>query len=243
MKYYTLHIKDSGAIEDSVIKSINGKSVLICQLYNDDEFNSLNDILHSLDDYILNGKTLSLFKKSNTISFDLAPVIVQRKERIFKLLKTRKSYEYHHLKFREHSNVECYKWIDFDKSEITLLKGETEIGKLSSHEDLIEYIEKNKETSSKINEIYSLKISQKEKEKLTEDLNTYEWQTKKIVFNERFDSSIDVFRLPLYSWGTYVSERFKKLLENNKITDIEFAESKEELESVWKEHYPILEYN
>jgi hypothetical protein len=63
MKYYILNINDSGAIEDSEENIVDGLKSLKCKIYDDDEFNSLNDILHSLDDYIINEKTLKLFKK------------------------------------------------------------------------------------------------------------------------------------------------------------------------------------
>ena len=58
MKYYTIHINDSGAIEDTEKTSINGENTLICKMYDDPEFNKLNDILHSLSSYILNEKAL-----------------------------------------------------------------------------------------------------------------------------------------------------------------------------------------
>lgn len=239
MKYYTLHIKDSGAIEERTKET----KPVTYNMYDDHEFNSLNDILHSLDDYILNEKALKIFQKSKTVSFDVDPIVVNRKEQILRLFKLKKSYAYYHLSFREEINMECYKWIDFGKSEIKLLKGKVEIGKLCSHEVLIESIIKNKKISSQINEIFSMKISEKEKKKRSENLKTYELQVKKIVFNRQFDSSIDLFRLPHYSWGTYVSERLKKLLEQNNITDLEFAETNEELGTVWRAHYPILKYD
>lgn len=49
MKYYTFHIDDSGAIEDIDEKSINQEKTLFCKMYDDNEFNKLNDILYSLD--------------------------------------------------------------------------------------------------------------------------------------------------------------------------------------------------
>lgn len=64
MQYYTFHIDDSGAIEDVDEKVINGSPSLICKMSDNDEFNNLNDILHSLYDYILNEKALRIFKNS-----------------------------------------------------------------------------------------------------------------------------------------------------------------------------------
>jgi hypothetical protein len=51
-----------------------------------------------------------------------------------------------------------------------------------------------------------------------------------------------LFKIPHYSWGIYVSERLKNKLENAKITDIRFAENKEELGKMWKPHFPIIEF-
>ena len=242
MKYFTIHINDSGAIEDSDEQDINGQRTLICKLYDDEEFNSLNDILHSLADYILNDRTLSLFEQSKVIPYELTPVIVKRNEVKFGLFKSLRSYSYNQLKIKEPKDLHCYNWINFKKSEINILKGEVLIEKLSSHEDLLKYIDENYKISSRINEFYSLKIPTKEKEEKTKELQTFSWETKKIVFNNEFDSSIDVFKIPFYSWGTYISQRFKDLLLKKNIADIGFAETKEDLGKVWKPHFPVIEF-
>lgn len=87
MKYYTLHIKDSGAIEESDEKIIDNQKTFICKIYDDYEFNSLNDILHSTNDYVINERVLKLFQNSNIIPYDIFPVIVKRKERIIGSIK------------------------------------------------------------------------------------------------------------------------------------------------------------
>jgi hypothetical protein len=242
MKYYTLHINDSGAIEDSDEKNINGQRTLISKIYDDKEFNSLNDILHSTYNYIINERTLRLFESCKIIPYDLTPVIVKRKELILGLFKISKSYKYSQLKLREPKDLYCYDWINFENSDILVLQGETVLGKLSSHKELLNQVLENHKISAKINEIYSLKISEKEKKERTKELKTFSWETTKIVFNKKFDSDIDMFKMPFYSWGTYVSERFKNLLLDNDINDISFAESKEELGKVWKPHFPIIEF-
>jgi hypothetical protein len=242
MKYYTIHINDSGAIEDSEESLIDGENTLICEIYDDVEFNKLNDILHSLDDYIINEKALNIFKGCNIIPYKLRKVIVNRKENKFGIFKTTKAYNYAQLKIEEPIDLQCYNWINFEESDITVKKGEIETNKLQSHLKLLELVEENGRISSAINEIYKLNVSDSEKKKRTEHLKTYSWITKKIVFNNQFDFSIDLFKIPYYSWGTYVSERLKNKLSMNRITDIGFAETKEELGKVWKPHFPIIEF-
>ncbi|SHI83660.1 hypothetical protein [Flavobacterium terrae] len=242
MKYYTLHIKDSGAIEDYDEKIINGQKTHICKIYDDVEFNSLNDILHTTDEYVVNEKTLKLFQKSNIIPYDLFPAIVKRKEKILGPIKTTKSYEYFKVSLLEPKDLVCYNWINFNKSEIKVLKDGIEVCNLSSHEELFIYIEENKKISKQINEIHSLKISDKEKREKTKNLKTFFFETKSITFNNNFDSSIDMFKIPFYSWGTYVSERFMNLLLENKISDIGFAVSQKELGNVWKPYFPIIKF-
>lgn len=242
MEYYTLHIKDSGAIEECEEKIINGLKTHICKIYDDDEFNSLNDILHSTNDYIVNEKVLKLFQKSNIIPYDLSPVIVRRKEKIFGPIKNTKSYEYFKVSLLEPKNLICYNWIDFDKSDIKVLKDDIDFCNLSSHDELFKYIEENKKISKQINEIYSLNISEKEKREKSKNLKRFSFLTKTIVFNKNFDSSIDMFKIPYYSWGTYVSERFMKIMLENKISDIGFANNRKELGFVWKPYFPVIKF-
>ena len=99
MIYYTFHIYDSGAIEDIDEYTENGKTSLICKMYDDDEFNKVNDILHSLNDYILNKKALDIFTNSKTIPYELRNAKVVRKEKTFSFLKMNKSYDYYQLNF------------------------------------------------------------------------------------------------------------------------------------------------
>jgi hypothetical protein len=221
MTYYTFHIDDSGAIDDVDEKIIDGKSSLICKMYDDDEFNKLNDILHSLYDYILNEKALNIFKTSKTIPYELRNAKVLRKEKMLGFLKKSKSYEYFELSFPDKNASECYSWIDFEKSKIFATDNAEIKLKIKSHQHKLDLITENKSDSDK----------------------KYSFEVKKVVFGKNFDSEIDLFKIPHYSWGIYVSERFKNKLENAEITDIGFAESKEELGKVWKPHYPIIEFS
>ncbi|WP_409662562.1 hypothetical protein [Flavobacterium sp.] len=221
MKYYTIHINDSGAIEDTEKTSINGENTLICKMYDDPEFNKLNDILHSLRGYILNEKALNIFKESNTISYKLCKAKVLRKEKIFGFIKKYKEYDFYELNFLDESAYESYEWIDFEKSKIFAVENLGEKIKIKSHQETLSFVEINKTNSGK----------------------SYSFETEKIVFNKNFNSEIDLFKIPFYSWGIYVSEKLKNKLENAQITDIGFAENKERLGIMWKPHFPIIEFN
>ncbi len=220
MIYYTFHIYDSGAIEDVDEKTKNGKTSLICKMYDDEEFNKLNDILHSLYDYILNKKALDIFKSSKTIPYELRNANVLRKEKTFGFLKMNKSYEYYQLIFLENNLDECYNWINFEKSEIKAIDNSKNSIKIQSHQQTLKLIEQNKSDSE----------------------SSYDIIAKKLVFGNNFDTELDLFKIPMYSWGVYVSERLKNKLEKAKITDIGFTESKERLSVVWKPHFPLIEF-
>jgi len=220
MQYYLFIIDDSGAIEEIDYKKIDGKIVAICKMYDDIDFNKLNDILHSTNEYIINEKALNIFKESNTIDYKLGKAKVLRKEKLFGLFKKNNSYEYFDLTFPDENASGCYDWIDFEKSEIFVTDQNGEKFKIKSHQNELDLISENKLDSTK----------------------SYSFETKKVVFNKKFDSNIDLFKIPHYSWGIYVSERLKNKLENAKITDIRFAENKEELGKMWKPHFPIIEF-
>ena len=221
MKYYTIHINDSGAIKDTHEKIIDGEKILICKMYDDPEFNKLNDILHSLTDYIMNGKALSIFKESNTIPYKLRNAKVFRKEKMFGFLKKDNSYDYYELTFPDECSEECYKWINFKKSEIYAISNLQEKLKINSHEEKIDLIKINKSNSEK----------------------RYSFETVKVVFSKNFNSEIDLFKIPHYSWGVYVSENLKNKLENAQISDIGFAKNKENLGIMWKPNFPIIEFD
>ena len=72
---------------------------------------------------------------------------------------------------------------------------------------------------------------------------SYSFETLKIVFNKNFNSKIDLFKIPYYSWGIYVSESLKSKLESENITDVSFAENKEQIGKVWKPYFPIIEFD
>ena len=146
------------------------------------------------------------------------------------------------MKIKKPNDLFCYNWIDFEKIEIKIIKNGVECGKLNSHQETLNLIKDNYKINSALIEIENLDISDKEKIEKSKGLITSSWITKKIVFNKSFDYSVDLFEIPFYSWGTYISERLKISLITNNITDIGFAETKEELGIVWKPHFPVIEF-
>ena len=143
-----------------------------------------------------------------------------RKEKTFGFLKMNKSYDYYQLNFLKENLDECYSWINFEKSDIIATDNSNNTIKILSHQQTLKLIEQNKSDSK----------------------TSYDFVTKKVVFSNNFDCEIDLFKIPLYSWGVYVSERLKNKLEKGKITDIGFAENKENLGAVWKSHFPLIEF-
>lgn len=143
-----------------------------------------------------------------------------RKEKILGFLKKHKSYSYYQLSFSDNKMEECYSWIDFSKSDIMAIGNSEKKFKIQSHQHTLELINENKSGSE---------IS-------------YSFETKKVVFGKNFDSEIDLFKIPLYSWGIYVSDRLKNRLESANVTDIGFANSKDKLGKVWKPHFPIIKF-
>lgn len=220
MQYYTFHIDGSGAIDDVEENVINGSPSLICKMYDDNQFNSLNDILHSLYGYIINEKALEIFKNSKTPPYILKPAKVLRKEKTLWFFKKYKSYSYYQMSFSDDKMEEYYNWIDFTKSDIVAIDNSEKKFKIHSHENTLELIYENK-SNSEIN---------------------YSFETKKVVFGKNFDTEIDLFKIPFYSWGIYVSERLKNWLEAANVTDIGFADSKDKLGKVWKPHFPTIEF-
>ncbi|MBC3759425.1 hypothetical protein H7U19_13480 [Hyunsoonleella sp. SJ7] len=221
MKYFTFHIDDSGAIENVDYKKIRGEYIAICKMYDDDDFNKLNDFLHSINEYIVNEKALKILKESKTIQFELRKAKVLRKEKLFGFLKKNKSYDYFQLTFPDKYATECYNWIDFSESEIFATENGGENFKIQSHQHKLDLISENK----------------------TDSKTSYSFETKKVVFGKNFDYEIDFFKIPLYSSGKYVSERFKVKMEKAKITDIRFSERKEQLNKIWQPMFPIIEFD
>ncbi len=243
MKYFTFHIHDTGAIHDFEEYPNPESTSLVGYLYDDEEFNSLNDILHSTEEFIVNEKCLQLFKKCNIPSYKLTPVKVKRKELQFGLFKSNKSYQYTLLQFDKLKDVAAYDWINYEKSKISVKRGTEEIGYLKSNQELQKYKAINASLKAQILKIETMSMSDEEMEAKTEDLVGYTWDCNSIVFDQDiFDSTIDIFHISQFSWGTYISERFMNLLKENKITNIGFGSTINDLGAVWKPHFPEITF-
>jgi hypothetical protein len=222
MRYYTFHIDDSGAIKDIDERKSNGESITLCKMYDDPEFNKLNDILHvSGNQLIINEKAFSIFKESNIIPYNLRSAKVLRKEKKLRFLKMYRSYNYYELTFLDNHATECYEWIDFEKSEIFAISNLKGKFKIYSHQETLDLIKLNR---------LNLKES-------------HSFEAIKIVFGKNFNTKIDLFNIRLYSSGNYISERLKNKLINAGISDVDFAYGKEKLGEMWKPLFPVIEFD
>ena len=223
MTYYTFHLNDSGALEyEREIKKNNSK-VLMCEMYNGDEFNRLNDILFSThsNGYVLNDKALNIFKELNLPKYSVLKAFVKRKEKLLNIIPITKSYKYNYLKFDKKDFDRFYEWIDFGKSDIWVTKSEKEFKKLESHQERFDFVKQNSK----------LKYSE-----------SFSFVAKKIVFNNLFDREIDLFTIPFYSSGIYISQRFFDKIKSSQLSDVLFAKGKDDIGNVWKPYFPIIEF-
>ncbi len=223
MTYYTFHLNDSGALEYETEVEKGNTKILVCEMYDGDEFNKLNDILFSthFNGYVLNNKALNIFKELNLPKYSILSASVKRKEKLFNIIPTTKKYKYNYLKFDKKDFERFYEWIDFEKSEIWVTKSKKEFKKLESHQERLDFIKQNAE----------LKYSE-----------SYSFLSKKIVFKSSFDREIDMFKIPFYSSGVYISERFFNKIKASQLTDVLFAKSKDDIGKVWKSSFLIIEF-
>lgn len=224
MTYYTFHLNDTGALEyeREIVKK--DSKILICEMYDGDEFNKLNDILFSTHDngYVLNNKALNIFKELNIPKHSILSASVIRKEKLLNIIPIKKSYKYNYLKFDKKDFDRFYDLIDFGKSDIWVTKGKEEFKKLESHQERFEFIEQNSK----------MKYSE-----------SYSFVSKKIVFKNSFDQEVDMFKIPFYSSGVYISERFFDKIKTSQLLDVLFAKSKDDIGKVWKPYFPIVEFS
>lgn len=244
MKYYSFHIDDSGAIEYSDYKLINGVKTLFGNIYNDPEFNQLNDILHSNNDYVVTNRALELWKTCNIAEHEIHPAVIKKVKRILGPLGIPTNHRYNQVELISENNISSYKWIDYSKSRILKIKNEILTDHLiQSYDEMTDIWEDNNRTRSMTQEIYQdSSLSIKQKETKINKIETMYWSTELIAFGNLFNDDIDFFRIPHFSFGTYVSERFKKLMETNNITDIGFIDNKDRLGIPWRKHYPIINF-
>lgn len=221
MKYFTFHINDSGALEYEKEVKENNSTILLCKMYKDDEFNRLNDILFSSHNngIVLNDHALKIFSSSNLPKYKILKASVSKKEKLFNTFSFNKHFNYNYLKFEKESFDKFYRYIDFVQSDIWVLKSKARYKKLDSHKERLSFIEKNR----------TLKYAE-----------SFSFTTNKIVFDKNFDQEIDLFRIPYYSSGIYVSERIKKKIESNQLTDVRFASDRDQLNNIWQPFFPEI---
>ena len=247
MKYEILIVNDSSAGElmDECYDSpfnINSYREFIAQhkkfpiekppirikLYNEKEFNSLNDFVHSLEDYIINEKVKIILQQHKLPYHEFVPAEVIREE---KKLFTKKlvSYNYHWFNFDCQHISDYYDYIDFSKSEITYSKNRNNIElEINSIADLYKVRNSNRLISAEINALYKnypndeSYINETIQEK---DLFGVSWRAEKIVLNGSFDKGLDLFSLPIFSSRTYISPKLKEAFLRQNVSDVFFKET------------------
>lgn len=233
MQYQCLLINDSGSVEFSDRFLDNAKPsanellrnaernfeieapVLDFDMYDDPEFNQVNDILHAPTNLIINDRTKAIFESFKLPDHKCGRAKVFRVDKTLFFLKTKRELDYHWLYFSKTYWERLYAHIDFEQSEIEVYEDNSLMDiRITSLED-----------------VYNLRKSERYL-KLT---------SKKIVLND-FDSGIDIFKLPLFSWMTYVSSRLRDKLLEQKITDIKFVDTgiESRLEAVQN---PLIQIN
>ena len=221
--YYTFHINDSGALEYEEETIKNKSRIWVGEMYGGEEFDNLNDFLFSThsDGFVINEQTLKILKQLKLPKFEVIDTIVKRKQKFLKLINYTKKYSYKFLKYDKSNFEQFYNWIDFKESDIIVTKGEEELKKLEFHNERLKFIELNGKLD------YS---------------ESYSFKTNRIVFNKSFDYSIDLFEVPFYSSGTYVSDRFKKIVTDNGLTDVMFSKTRKDINDIWKPNFPEIEF-
>lgn len=205
------------------------------KMYDDNEFNSLNDIIHAPINFIVNDKVKSILQKHNLPAHVFLPAKISRKEKSLIIKKT-KTYEYNWFCFDCEHIENYYNYIDFEKSKITFFKGKDIINmNVRNIADIYTIIQENYLLSDKINAIYKDKsLNDKQKSEKSLEFQTVSWVADSITLNNKFPKDIDIFNLPLFSWMTFVSDKMKTSLINENISDIKFIETgtKSRLEGV-----------
>ncbi|SEQ11395.1 hypothetical protein [Epilithonimonas lactis] len=244
MKYEVLLVNDSSAGEMTekcyeqpyninnyreYIKEHNSfpleKPPIWIKIYDDKEFNSLNDFVYSLQDFIINDKVKSILENHKLPNHDFVPAEIHRNER--KILFNKLSKYKHYYWFNTISDYNDY--VDFSKSEIKFTKDKKIIQlNINSILELYSLRNSNQKISNRINMLYKLYPNNQSKIQeiiLHEDLFGVSWRAEKIVLNKNFDRSLDLFSLPIFSSRTYISQKLKENLIKENITDISFIKT------------------
>jgi hypothetical protein len=214
MHYQCLIISDSGAVEfsDKFLKSAKPGAnalrrnaernfqidppMLEFEMYDDPEFNRLSDMLHAPEQFIINDRVKNILKSFKLPEHKFGKAKVTRVDKNVLFWKFKRDYEYHWLYFNKASMNKLYEHIDFQKSDIEVYEGKNKLDiKIKNLDDVL---------------------------KLRSSQRYYKLKSIKIVLRN-FDSDIDMFTLPFFSWMTYVSDRLRNKLQEEGISDIKFV--------------------
>ena len=173
-------------------------------MYNDKEFNKLNDFLFGPISLIISDRIKNLLQDFYIPTHKYKRVKVVRKEFIGFI---KKEYSYNWLILDNKNLYELQNLIDFEKSIINVVDDEDNIDStrtIRSLDDIKKITSQNKIIGNYTDKIHQNKTISKEERRIQIDeyckINkTYGWVADKIVLNKNFDYNIDIFKIPTFS--------------------------------------------
>ncbi len=188
------------------------------RIYDDPDFNALNDFIFGpVDKFCITEKVKNILLESNLPEhrFFNVDVFLPRKRK-----KVSENYYAFHYDFYHISDI--LDTIDYEKTEILITNKNNAITEsVKNSIDIINLPLRNGQLIKQIEELSATKkLAEKNKTQIEILENNFLSFNKpeEIVFNNKFNFSLDLFEIPLFSDMTYISERLKNKLEENNVT-------------------------
>lgn len=190
--------------------------------------NSLNDFISSDIKFTVSRKVKDILEKHCLPPHRFLPVQIHRETKSKGVTET-KAHPYFWFYFTCEHVENYYRYIDFEKSEISFFNTKNKKSKLDMKlkniDELHQIVRQNGKIASEIDAIYKRKdLPDEQKKELCKNLDTIGWQAETIVMNDQFNQETDVFCLPLFSHLTYVSKRLLQHFYGAEITGVRFGE-------------------
>jgi hypothetical protein len=225
------------------------------EIYDDPEFNKLNDFIFGpVEKYCISERVKEILKDYKLPDHRYYPVKVFKLKYLikilwFKLIKFRfkvnsNYFALYYDEFFTNDKLDC---IDFNKTKIKVEMSRKRLLELniSTEKELRDIFENQIRISKRLNELTD--SSGKPKDGFEDEYKSilenkiYAYRTEKIIFNDKFDHSLDLFEIR-FSWMTYISERLKNRLEKEKVTGLIISKPGERQYKV-KRPNPELEWS
>ena len=204
------------------------------EIYDDSEFNKINDFIYGpVERYCISEKVKTILGDFRLPDHRYYPVKVFKLKYLIKILwlrliklRFKVNSKYFALYYNESFISDKLGYIDFNRTRIAVemsRKREQELG-ISTEFELREIFNEQTRISRRLNEPTDVNGKSKigfedEYKSLLED-KIYKFETDRIYFTNKFDHSLDLFEIRQFSWMTYISERLKNRLEEEKITGL-----------------------